>query len=239
MNQTLVDMGAAYPLLINHWPGSTDRLVVVFSGVGSDPAEYPQIEFFRTATQGEQNHALFIRDMSRSWLNAPGLDTQIIEMVEKVAADHAISEIAMIGNSMGGSMALLLAHQIKAKCVLAFVPQYSVCPDVVPEETRWKRYRKHITHFRFHEAVPEVSPDQKIFVVHGGTEAELAHALRFPKTPAVRHFIIPKYGHSLAAKLHNKKALGPLINAALADRPVKFRRLIERQGGVPLRRFQS
>lgn len=49
---------------------------------------------------------------------------------------------------MGGSMALMLKDQVAAKTVLALVPQYSICPDTVPQEKRRMRFRKKIVHFK-------------------------------------------------------------------------------------------
>lgn len=238
MNRDLIDLDATFPLRISYWPGQVRKLVVVFSGVGRFPDEYPSIEFFRSATEDEQNHVLFVSDFSRSWLNAPDMDRNIIGFIEKTAADNRIDDIALVGNSMGGTMALHLADQVPAKMVMSFVPQYSVAPQIVPEEKRWKRYRRNISEFRYPQVDLTKREDQTIYIIHGGTGGELTHALRFPLARGIRHFVIPRYGHNLAKKLNNRGILHPLLGAALKDRRVRVRRLIEREGGLFLRDFK-
>lgn len=239
VHSALIDTGASFPLMVRYWPGTTDTLVVVFSGVGTNPDAYPGIELFRSATENGRNHALFVSDMSRSWLNRPGLDRQIVQSVTDWINRIGAKSVSLVGNSMGGTMALLLADRLPATTVLALAPQFSVSSDIVPEERRWKRYRKNIVHFQY--AAVHLRPDQAqiIFIVHGGTPNELMHAKKFPLVTGVRHFIIPRHGHDLAKKLRKRKALEPLVSAAIANRPFKFRRLIERQGGVLMKNYKS
>ncbi|MEW9920208.1 alpha/beta fold hydrolase [Marimonas sp. MJW-29] len=213
--------------------------MVVFSGVGRFPDEYPAIEFFRSATQDEANHALFVSDFSRSWLNWPGMDAQIADMVASTAAENGIDDIALIGNSMGGTMALLMARRIPARTVMAFVPQYSVSPQIMPEEKRWRKYRANISAFIYPEVTLEKTDDQTVYIVHGGTGGELAHALKFPLIRGIRHFILPQYGHNHAKMLNRKAVLAPLIGAALAERRVKVRKIIEADSGLFLRDFKA
>ena len=228
----LKDLGADPPLQMAYWPGRSDRLVVVFSGVGNDPHIHPPFEFFNAATERGENHALFVSDKSRSWLNGPGVADQITRTVGRLRAETGATELHLIGNSMGATMALHLKDQLQATSVLAFVPQYSIAPGVVPEETRWMRFRKQIKDLPYERVCLPVTDGQLVIILHGGSSDELAHALRFPKTRGVRHFILPDFGHTLARHLKRQGQLYPLISAVLAGRPYKLRRLLERQGGL-------
>lgn len=235
----LIDLGTEHPLSMSYRPGKSRNLVVVFSGVGTDPKCYPSVEFFASTTRNGRNHVIFVSDFSRSWLNAPGIDEQIIGMVESVFAAKRLESMSLVGNSMGGTMALMLADRLPAKTVLCFCPQFSVDPRIVPEEKRWRRYRKNIERFRFSAVSPLARPNRTIYIVHGGTSGELMHASRFPRVPGVRHFIIPRYGHNLARNLNEKRQLAPLVAAALEDRPFRFRKLIEKQGGTLLKDYNG
>ncbi|MGJ5619508.1 hypothetical protein [Sulfitobacter sp. MF3-043] len=214
------------------WRGTSDKLVVVLSGVGQNPDEYPPFEFFKSATEDQKNHALFISDKSRSWLNGDGLSAQIIDRIGAFAKELGTSDIHLLGNSMGGTMALLLKDLVGAKTVLAFVPQYSVSPDVIPEEKRWKKYRKNIKTYDFPEVRLRRTDGQTVFIVHGDTPGELLHAQKFPQFHGLRHYIVQDQGHNLSRKLKRKQQLSDIISAAINDRPYKFRRLMRRNGAI-------
>tara|TARA_R110002049_G_scaffold10127_3_gene50464 strand:- start:173335 stop:174171 length:837 start_codon:yes stop_codon:yes gene_type:complete len=238
MKHELEEIPANAPLKMGYWRGTSDKLVVVLSGVGQDPDEYPPFEFFGSATEDQKNHALFISDRSRSWMNGDGISAQIVDKINEVAARIGSPDIHLMGNSMGGTMALFLKDQVRAKTVLAFVPQFSVSPKVVPNEDRWRKYRKHIKDYKFPSVSLKSNPEQTVFILHGDTPKEMMHAQKFPKIRGVRHFIIPGEGHDLCKKLKRQRRLSGLISAALDDRPYKFRRLINQIGGVFLADYE-
>ncbi|CUH78546.1 hypothetical protein [Tropicibacter naphthalenivorans] len=239
MTEALEHIPTEPPLEIKLWRGTSDKLVVVFSGVGETAAEPPDIEFFRSATEDKQNNALFVSDHDRTWLNGDGMAEQIVDAIDQAQADTGARELHLMGNSMGGTMALLLKDKVPAKTVLSLTPQYSVDPEIIPEETRWMRFRNHIKTFRYREIFLRKTPGQEVFIVHGGTEDELRHAERFDAVDGVKHFILPDYNHKLSQRLKRKGQLDALISAALNGQPVRFRRLIERHGGMFIRRFRD
>lgn len=105
--------------------GRSDTLVISLAGVGTDRHSQPTVEFFQLTHQGGENHVLFVSDASRSWLNGPGLAESIVETIETVVKQAGIRRIFALGNSMGGTMALLLPTLTRIDEVLAFVPQFS------------------------------------------------------------------------------------------------------------------
>ena len=239
LQQTLELIHDKSPLRMSYWRGSSDKLVVVFNGVGTKPNEYPRNEFFKSATNNGKHHALFVSDISRSWLNGEGIDRQIVDCVRKVAADKRVAETHLIGNSMGGTMALLLKDMIGARSVLSFVPQYSVSPDIVPEEKRWMRFRKKIESFQYPVVTLEYKAEQSVFILHGGADDELVHANRFPQLRGIRHFVFPEQDHNLCRHLKAKGQLAPMITAAIDGRPYVFRRLVEANGGMFIGAFHK
>ena len=58
LQQTLELIHDKSPLRMSYWRGSSDKLVVVFNGVGTKPHEYPRNEFFKSATNNGKHHAL-------------------------------------------------------------------------------------------------------------------------------------------------------------------------------------
>jgi hypothetical protein len=228
---TLEQIACAPPLRMQFCAGATDHLVAVFSGVGGDHRSYPPIEFFAAATQGGQNNVLFISDLSRSWLNAPGVDRTIIETIKSLMHDRKLTRLSLLGNSMGATMALYLAPQLDAQVVIALTPQYAADPATMPEETRWLRFRNAIDCFKYDIVPLHPQNEQLTYIVHAGSKGDLRHAQEFPVVNGVRHFILPGYKHNFASVLKEKNLLSPLINAALTRRPYRFRRMLEKLGG--------
>lgn len=224
------------PLRIRYLPGSGTRLVVSISGVGNKRHEEPPLEFSSiahgleaNAEQGE-NHVLFVTDESRSWMNGPRMAEMVCSCVAETAARIGASRIVAIGNSMGGSSALILAALMPIDAVVAVAPQYSVHPDVIPEETRWRFFRNRITAWP-HRQVPDIGAELgDVIVMNGDSPDELAHALRF--APMETHFIFPGQDHRLASRLHAHGKLAPILTNAIQGRPDRARSALQSAGGL-------
>lgn len=235
---TFEDTLIAPPLRIRFCPGNSDRLIVCFSGVGNKRHQEPPIEFFKTIDAGVPNPVLFISDQNRSWLNTPGMDTSILNAIQETRERIRANEVAFIGNSMGASMALFLANQIDVDCVIAFTPQYSVNPTILPEENRWGFFREKIE--KFHYRSLDNWPDQTTtFVLHGSSPDEQMHAKKFPAAPEnVSHFILRGFDHRLAEQLKSTGTLKPLVNAMMQRKPRRVRKILLSQNGIRANRFR-
>lgn len=225
------------PLRIRYMPGRSERLVVSFAGVGSIPHEEPPAEFFRLASTNGENHVLFISDQSRSWMNAPGIADLTAQTVRQTAAAIGAARVVAIGNSMGGSAALILAALMPLDGVLAIVPQYSVHPRIMPDEPRWERFREQITDWPFATVPEPAGLNCPLTVLHGATAGELIHADRFGQAPNMMHFIFPGLGHGLARKLRGAGYLEPIVTNAILGRPRRVRLSVRTAGGMNRHRF--
>ncbi len=218
-------------LRIRYLPGRFETLVVSFSGVGEHRYQEPDIEFFRTASGDGDNHVLFVTDESRCWLNKTDMIERILVTIRQTVKATGAKRVVALGNSMGGTMALIVARYFAFDAVIAIAPQYSVDPDVVPDDPRWSFFRRQIQKFRF-SAVDRFRADRtKYFLLHSGTRTERRQALRFPEIPGVAQYMIPDAGHDVASELKQKEALDPLIRYAIGGKPRKFRRAMQRVGG--------
>ncbi len=235
----LQDVLIAPPLRIRYLPGLSKVLVVSFSGVGSKRHQEPPLEFYKIAGNGGENHVLFITDINRSWLNTPEMAEKIVEVIAQYSKRINADNVTAIGNSMGGTMALHLSKMTRFDHVIALVPQYSVDPKLVPEETRWMFFRKQIKNYIFRSL--DNLPDNKTlyFIAHGDSADEKVHFKHFPSGPMIAHFILPQMDHNLARTLHNKGILKSLINHGIAGRRWRFRQTIEAMGGMLRRRYDK
>lgn len=225
------------PLVLHHSPGSTPRLVVCFAGVGTNRRIAPPVEFARIAHQQGENHVLHVSDASRSWMNGPAVAAPIVAAVQTLAEQIGATEISAIGNSMGGTAAMILAALMPIGKVVAVVPQFSVHPEILPEETHWHHFRDRIADWPFAQVPDLRATDTVVTLLHGGSPDELAHALRFPADAGYRHFIFPRHGHKLASDLHAADQLAPIITLALQGRDFRARKAVRAAGGVSRSRF--
>ncbi len=219
------------PLHIKYLPGTSTTLVVSFAGVGTQHSVSPPPEFFKIASAEGANHVLFISDISRSWLNGDGMVERIKRTIELIAEMANADRVLAIGNSMGATMAILMSDYVKFDTVTALVPQVSVHPDIVPEETRWMRFRKRIKTYRFEQITKLNARDTQYFVFHGGTDDELVHAARFPAFENGEHFILPDEDHNLAKSLRKSDQLSPLMYQAMMGHKKRVHRRVMGLGG--------
>ena len=154
--------------------GTGNRLVVSLGGVGTKPNEMPPFEFVGTASQGGENHVILVTERARTWMNSPDLPEAIVKEIETVVAREAIDEVVALGNSMGGFMALVLPTLTRVDTVVALSPQFSMHPKVVPEETRWQKWRRRFPTYR-HRQVPAPQDGTRYVVLHGDTPAQRIH----------------------------------------------------------------
>ena len=148
---------------LTHRPGDPARAVFTFCGVGLNVGGV-QIEEFRSSL-GAGASCYYFADLKRSWWN----DGRIEDFID-LAIDHARRRdagvrFAALGNSMGGSGAILAAHlRPEIERCLAFVPQADVRPS--SPETRWRNYRSRIARHRW-ETFALASPAASHRIVFG------------------------------------------------------------------------
>jgi hypothetical protein len=227
-------------LNIQYKLGLSKTLVISFAGRGGkkDSFKRPVNEFYKLASNGDENHVLFVQDHSNSWMNGPEIAENICKCVNEIKSEIQATRVVTLGNSMGGTMALILTQLLPVDAAIALSPQYSVHPKIVPEDKRWMDDRKNIKSFRFLEVANLPVEQTKFTIVHGATDDELAHASRFPKDQGLAHFIFPNFGHDLASKLHRLGRLSPIVLNSIAIRPRRTRQAIAAAGGIRRKEFE-
>lgn len=231
------EMPGLPPLHLSYSPGRSKRLVVSLAGVGRNRKQVPPAEFARVAHWNGENHVLYVSDESRSWLNGEGMAEFLVDAVKGVAEEIGAEEICAVGNSMGGSMAMILASLMHIDNVVAITPQFSACPAVMPEEDRWMFFRSRVANWRFAEMPDLRNTDSEVTLLHGDSPDELRHALRFSADAGYWHYIFPRMGHTLARTLHDAELLAPIVTLSLLGRPFRARRAARQAGGMSRQRF--
>jgi pimeloyl-ACP methyl ester carboxylesterase len=207
--------------------GPSDTLVVCFSGIGTDPEQSPPYEFARSATQTGQHNTLFIADPNRIWLNGAGLLEEICAEVEQMRAETGATRVVAAGHSMGGCSALTLPGFVKVDTVLAFAPQMSVHPEIVPDETRWMMYRDRIQDYRIRSIEDHLASATRYIVLHGRHGREAPQRDRFPRRDNLRHFILPHTHHNVPQRLKKEGVLDTGFDQAISHHPRRWRLTLE------------
>jgi pimeloyl-ACP methyl ester carboxylesterase len=197
-------------LRVRYQKGDTTTLVVSFTGVLHGMGDLP-VDEFRGSTRG--HHGLFISDLSCSWYNSAGTAERIVDLVQKTRSQINADKVVTIGNSMGGFGAILFARLVEANTAIAFAPQFSVKPDLIPSENRWRALVARIDEWRFPTPLP-LRAKTHYFIFSGSEPCECEHARRFERARNVTKFIISG-GHGVAQGLKDTGQLGASVRACI------------------------
>lgn len=193
--------------------GDTDapNLFLCFTGIKQAMGGIGAEEFVGTTVKDEFS-ALFVSDLRRSWFNGFAPE-KLVDLVGDRASGR---RIVTIGNSMGGYGAIWATRYFDAATAIAFAPQYSVHPAVVPDEHRWAEYRKQIDRWR-HESLDGFFGATTRYYTINGTDDRL-HWSRFPERPNCEHVLIGASGHDPALAIKRQGAMSGLFDTMLAGR---------------------
>ncbi|SDW76547.1 hypothetical protein [Litoreibacter albidus] len=222
----------AHPLRIESAAGSSPCLIVSFTSVGQERDKWPPKEFVGLASQDGQNHVICITDISRSWMNSKGMSNLVLTTISDYVLKHGITKVMAIGTSMGAFNALVLGRKMPLARIICFTPQYSVHPDVMPEEKRWWWFRKQIKVWPFKKMDKLPDPPVPIYMFHGDTPDERMHWERFPTASNLRHYIFKGADHNFVRNLKGANTLRNIVMAAINDRPGRMGKVVQRAGGL-------
>lgn len=205
----------------------SDYAVLCLSGVGTDPDATPGHEFAMSATGNGARNVMFVSDPNRTWLNEAGLVEDIVDRFEKFVDATGAKWTIGLGHSMGGFAALVLSGFTRIDRVLALAPQFSVDPQIVPEDDRWMEHREKLTEFRIRDAGEYMNETTDYVIVHGRHPRETPQRERFPVAANIRHFVLPGTHHNVPQKLKAAGLLSPFIKAVFDGRIKRTRMIME------------
>lgn len=189
-----------------------DRVLLSFTGGGHAMGgmRVQTLEFVGTASR--QGAPIFITDLTRSWGNR--LDFPRI--ADRLAPYLEGKEVVSLGNSMGGFLSILATSYLPIKTAIAMSPQFSVHPQIVPQERRWAKYRRTIDCFRYDSLEGHFQTGTKYYAFFGAARTEKVHYTKFPVCDNVAVMVFPGQGHSLAQWLHGQGQMDTIISACIS-----------------------
>jgi hypothetical protein len=210
---------------IVHEPGDNGRAVISFAGVGYALGGI-QVEEFRRSLDGSHVDIYYVIDKQRRWYNR--CYDGVIATINRSLAERRIAESFTLGNSMGGFGAVLFAGAF-AQCrrAVAFSPQSSVCPAVVPFEDRWREWTQHISDWRVPDAVPHMRHSVSYVLFFGAADTrDRRHIDRFAAGGGEALLCrVEESAHGVAAEIKRHGLLVPLLDVLLSSTPIDRPRL--------------
>ena len=197
----------------------SDRCLVVFTGVGHamGAIDIQREEFYN---QHKLGMVIWITDKKRSWGNNLNIK-KISSAVKKFSENR---KIYIIGNSMGGFLAILFSKFLEAKKVIAFSPQFSVCPDIVPDEKRWMNHRQFIDEYRYKDLSDSFDRNTKYALLIGDGQHEDIHYSKFIKFSSLSNIELIRFndtGHKVASNLKDLNLLNQSIDVFFTDQSLR------------------
>jgi hypothetical protein len=192
---------------------NVNTCIVSFTGVGHAMGglDVQKEEFVGSALKN--GSVFFVTDKSRSWSNKISLE----KLLETFSKFGFFENLISIGNSMGGTNALLLGPRMGCKTIIAFTPQYSVNPDIFPDlkNKKWMKYRDSIQEWPYKTVDDALCHPGKEYIIHGDDPLELMHAQKFAHRSNRVHLILKNCGHDISMSLKKKDALSKVIDSCI------------------------
>ena len=193
--------------------GNSEISVVSFAGISFGLVDTG--EFNKTLSQIDCD-IYHVFDKKRKWYN--GLHERLIsDLLNKEIERRGSKAVFTLGNSMGGTGAIIFAAELK-NCIraISFCPQSSVHPDIVIFENRWMEYRHAILDWTVPDAIERMRSTREYIIFFGANDArDLNHADRFirlaPNT--VKVCTIPGCGHDVASYLKRSGMLAKVVRS--------------------------
>lgn len=194
-------------MAVLHVAGRDDEAIVAFTGVGHQLGgiDLQTPEFARS--DGDETK-FFVIDKQRSWGN--NIDWSVLSQLVRDKVPNA--RLMTLGNSMGGFLAILAVPLMGAQKAIAFAPQWSVDPAVVPNEERWKEYRSEIAVFQHSDLSAAAEQPAWAHVFFGNGDKDRVHLEHF-KAAGFSPVVLREGGHNVAKYLKETDLLYPVINA--------------------------
>lgn len=213
--------------------GARESMVIVFTGLGQGMGPARAQEFAGSASGDGRNTVVFVVDKNSGWYEQPGLARRISMELGALVAERKPERILNIGNSMGGYGAIRFSAVTGAQTVLAFGPQYSIKPGVVPGETRWTRAAARIGEISVERLDGFFCRDATYVITHGLNGLDRLQAAMFPTGRRIDHYLFAERDHDTGGAIKLAGMLPRLLRAAVNGRRRRMGKLIVAAGGIP------
>lgn len=154
---------------------------------------------------------IFIFDKNRTWGNAIDFDA----MVETVKPFCENRRVITMGLSMGGFLAVVASRYLNPEACIAFVPQYSMKPDIMPGERRWAAYTRNIKNWKIPSLDGYFDATTNYYVFFTADPMERQHLAKVPVQENIQTYVVRTGGHNVGQAMKDSGILYPTIEACI------------------------
>lgn len=188
-------------------PFASDRVVITFAPV-TFPADLDQPGFGEAFLRKHGIDAVHVVPASNAWYQYPDMP----DALEAVAArtSHYPCRVAY-GSSMGGYAAINFSAHLDVHRIIAISPQFSIDPQKLPDDRRWRHEAERIDFL--HDHIAELRPaSRQIYVVYDNRNAlDSQHVARIAQSVALTEVGLAFAGHPAAAGLAETGLLSRMV----------------------------
>lgn len=198
-------------LKITYLEGEGEFCMVTFVGVGlgQGGVDIQNEEFKKLDSNlGPQ---IFVFDKNRTWGNA--IDFQkIVDTVKPICENR---RVITLGLSMGGFLAVVASRYLSPEACIAFVPQYSMHPQIMPGERRWAAYARNIKNWNIPSLDAYFEDSTQYYIFFTADPMERQHLLKFPDQENIQTYVVRSSGHNVGQAMKDAGILYPTIEACM------------------------
>ncbi len=188
---------------------NVDRWIVTFDHYGIGHG-FDRPGFGEAYLKAQGISAIHVMGRAEDWYQYADMEAALATVRE---ATRDATRVVTYGSSMGAYAAIRFADAVGATDVLALSPQYSIDPNVAPDEIRWLQDRRRIQ-WRPEMNGP-IASSARTIVVYDPTGPDRWHGDRIGADVACEAVRLPHTAHPVTIYLAETGLLTPLITRIL------------------------
>ena len=190
---------------IRYCPGNSDDLLVITFANFLLSQNKNQPGFGEKLLRAEGISAIHVTCSSNRWFQHGEL-LRLGDLVAEIRDRYR--QVVTYGSSMGAYAAILFSGQVRADCVVAASPQYSIDPAKVPYDRTWDWVAKDV---EFINDEIGAHTSGQVFLIYDDKHVDGQHADRIAAEVAVQRIVVPHAGHPAMHFLHRAGILKGLM----------------------------
>jgi hypothetical protein len=220
LNEAAQGAGGAYHDVGKHVvaliPQGSRRLVVTFDNLAAKREAADRLPWGHDYLAKTGWDVLGVLSKAPNWFREPSL-YDLFDRFRDEGLFRGYDHVVTYGSSMGGFGACAFAAAAPGCTVLAFAPQRSLAPSLVPFELRY-RYGRSLgdwTDPRYSDGLEGIRQAGQVYLVHDPRERLDAQHVAALRAPNVMALALPGTGHKIPPSLLKMGILKPFAEEAL------------------------
>ena len=200
--------------LVKHAHRHASICVVTFDSYADDRS-LERDAFAEEFLEARGLSAIHIVNAANRWYQEPALE-QVFAILRPTLA--AYTRVVLYGSSMGGYAALRFADRLRGNLVIAISPQYTLAPQEVPFDPRWKKPARRVR-WRKDLLLPLPPGPTSVVIYDPAHILDRRHVDLIAQDRPIVRVAVPYSGHPSGTYLAEGGLIVPLIMGLIGDTP--------------------